>query len=123
MVEVLVRIVLVVGLVLGVGWAWLFGPAHVVSYQMQEIVSSAALTWANAGLDRGKQELAQRFEDEEIPEYLPTDKCDFYEETDVKWVDCKWYVDVYIPVVGLVRRLRFQEIHGASRDGRLQTDG
>lgn len=122
MVEVLLRLVLVVGLVLGLGWGYLFGPHYLVKYKMEEIVASAAMTWANSDLERGKYELEHRFETDEIPEYLPTDKCDFYEETDIKWVDCKWYVDVYIPVVGQVRRVRFQEIQGASRDGRLQLD-
>ena len=57
MVEVLLRLVLVVGLVVGAGWAYLFGPAWLVKYQMEEIVASAAMTWANSGLDKGKYEL------------------------------------------------------------------
>ena len=122
MFNVVFRLLVVVGLVLGAGWVYLFGPAYLVKYKMEEIVSSAALTWANNTLEKGKYELEHRFETEEIPEYLPVDKCDWYEENDEKWVDCKWYVDVYIPVIGQVRRVRFQEKQGASRDGRLKLD-
>lgn len=115
-----ITLVLVVAAALGAGWAWLFGPYWVDYYKMEDVVGSAALSWAAFGEPRGKAELVEQLRFREIPDYLTPDACRFYKEAvDVKVVDCDWTVDVQIPLVDQTRRMRFRVTQSAGADGRL----
>jgi len=112
--------VLIVAALAAAGWAWYFGPYFVDSYKMQDVVGSAALSWAAFSEEKGKAQLAAELKRREIPDYLTPDACIFYMEPGgLKVVDCEWTVDVYLPVVDQARRLSFQVVKSASSDGRL----
>jgi hypothetical protein len=113
-------VVLALAALLGVGWAWFFGPYWIDYYKMNDVVGSAALSWSAFNEARGRMELADGLRKREIPDYLTPDACRFYEEAgSVKVVDCAWTVDVYIPVVATARRLSFQVVKSVGTDGRL----
>ncbi len=113
-------IVLVVAVIAGLGWAWLFGPYYVDAYKMNDVAGTAVLSWAAFDEPRGRIELADQLRKREIPDYLTPEACRFYMEAgNVKVVDCQWTADVYLPLVEQARRLSFQVKKSAGTDGRL----
>lgn len=112
-------LVLVVGVIVGAGWVWLFGPYYWDDFKMQNCVGDAVLTWSNLGLEKGKEQLRMSMEERSIGDEIDrNDNCRFYEEEDQKVVECEWEVIVDVPGVGL-RKIKFDKYAAATRDGRL----
>ena len=112
----LMNLTLSAALIVGIGWGYYCWDPYVSKYQMDTIVQNAALTWANAGLEKGKINLRNALEKES--DYVTEDMCTFYEDGELKVVKCNWYVDVEIPIIGN-RRFTYNVTEEATRDGRL----
>lgn len=113
-------IILIIAAILGLGWAWIFGPYHIDAWKMGDVAGSAAMSWAAFNEEKGRYQLVDEMKRREIPDYLTPDKCTFYEDAGgVKVVDCDWYVDVY-PPFSEPRRLKFKVVRAATSDGRIE---
>lgn len=117
--RVIFSLALAIGVIVGAGWLWLFGPYYMDAWKMENCVGDAALTWANLGIDKGKDQLRMSMDERSIGDEIDRNaNCRFYEEEDVKIVECEWEVIVDVPGLGK-RKLSFDQYAGATRDGRL----
>lgn len=116
----LFRLLLVGLLAAGIGWGVLFGPHWIAYYKQDNCVANAALRWSDVGEDKGKIELKSCMEKAEIPSYLLPEDCRFFETPDKdKTVQCEWYVDVEVPMLGL-RRQKFNQTAVVGPNNRLK---
>jgi len=112
-------LLLMIAAAAGAGWLFFFGGAHITAWKMQDVVGSAALSWNSLGETRGRQQLEEEMRRREIPAYLTKEQCTFYEEAGgAKTVECSWFVDVHMPLVG-GRRVRFRVAKRADASGTL----
>lgn len=115
--RLLIRGVLLLAVVVGLGWAYYMGPGWIGYYKMQDITGTAALTWANYNQGRSEINLKDALRTREVSAVTPAD-CKYVERGAMKVVTCTWNYDVDIPVVGR-RRTKFHVEKAAGQDGRL----
>lgn len=112
-------LVLIVGLVVGVGWLYYFFPHYWIEFKMSNCVGDAVLTWANRGMEKGKEQLRMSMDERGITDEVDRElECKFYEEGDLKIVECEWERYIDVPLVGKRKLVLYQEA-SATRDGRL----
>ena len=111
----------VVALVAGGGWAWLFAPHFLDEVRMKDCAAQAVTNWvAWNDVDRARREFDTEAQRRGLPDSLGSALCEFEEEDDDRIVDCAWEVDVTIPIVDQTRRLGFHVREVAAPDGRLR---
>ena len=89
-------------LLLGAGYigvmAYVFLPAWVALYEIDEIVRSAALKWyATEEIEAGRDELEYRLESEGFSHYERMSECRVYPEGGLHVAECEWVYYAYYP--------------------------
>ena len=118
MLKVVVQGAMLIGALFGIGWSVLYGPHYVEYLYMQDVVKTGALTWVAFDQNRAKLDMQHELEQQGIEDVVVED-CLFNEYPNEKEVSCQWKVDIFIPVVGQTRRIKFFLSEAATPDGRL----
>ena len=105
--KVVVQGLMLIGVIIGLGWTWLYLPHYIEWFKMDDVVKTTALTWTAFDQTRANVTLKNEMEHREITDVIPDD-CSFADSTDLKTVSCAWKVDIEIPLVGQHRRLRLE---------------
>lgn len=88
--------------------AWLFAPPYMTYIKMQEITESACLSWEALNQSHGERRLLTDMAQQEIPDYLSTENCEFSMDGKNKVVSCYWELDIYYVPSDYYKSLSFE---------------